>query len=147
MPLLQQRFAKMTSTDTTVPQEIRNLCALLKEPSSLLKKCSGLIRNGNGRAYIAIAHFLQATNSQELLDFIVVIQPVVESRLDLSRAKDQYGLTRQEMEVLELVCGGHSNKEISEMLFISEYTTEDHVKNIMRKMGVSSRSKIVAAII
>jgi DNA-binding CsgD family transcriptional regulator len=51
------------------------------------------------------------------------------------------------LEVLGLICDGHSNREISEKLFISENTTRDHLKNIMRKMGVSSRSKIIAQVI
>lgn len=49
--------------------------------------------------------------------------------------------------MLKLICDGLTNKEISERLFISEYTVKDHIKNIMEKMGASSRGEIIAIFI
>lgn len=52
-------------------------------------------------------------------------------------------LSVREKEILNLVAGGLSNREIAEQLFISRYTVECHVKNIYRKLSVSSRTKAV----
>lgn len=49
------------------------------------------------------------------------------------------GLTRRERQVLALVSTGRTNREIAEVLFISEKTASVHVSNILTKLGVRSR--------
>nr|WP_246220944.1 LuxR family transcriptional regulator [Phytoactinopolyspora mesophila] len=51
-----------------------------------------------------------------------------------------HGLTSREVEVLQLVAHGKSNREISTELVISEHTVARHVSNIFRKLDVTSRS-------
>jgi predicted ATPase/DNA-binding CsgD family transcriptional regulator len=53
-------------------------------------------------------------------------------------------LRQRETEVARLVAEGLSNKEIGAQLFISERTVESHIRNIMNKLGVSSRAQIAA---
>ncbi len=50
------------------------------------------------------------------------------------------GLTRREAEVLRLVAGGATNREVGERLWISEATVRRHMANIFRKLGVGSRT-------
>jgi DNA-binding NarL/FixJ family response regulator len=50
------------------------------------------------------------------------------------------GLTGREAEVLRLVAGGASNREVGEQLWISEATVRRHLANIFRKIGVGSRT-------
>jgi two-component system, NarL family, response regulator LiaR len=50
-------------------------------------------------------------------------------------------LTERETEVLRQLARGKSNKEIANGLFISETTVKTHVKNIMQKLGVPSRTQ------
>ncbi|HEY2974446.1 MAG TPA: response regulator transcription factor [Pyrinomonadaceae bacterium] len=50
-------------------------------------------------------------------------------------------LTAREMEVLELIVKGQSNKEIGGTLKISEATVKSHVNNILSKLGVSDRTQ------
>jgi DNA-binding NarL/FixJ family response regulator len=50
------------------------------------------------------------------------------------------GLTNREAEVLRLVAGGVSNREVGDRLFISEATVRRHLANIFRKLDVSSRT-------
>ncbi len=53
------------------------------------------------------------------------------------------GLSRRECEVLALVADGRSNREIGEMLFISDRTVARHLTNIFHKIGVTSRTQAV----
>ena len=55
-----------------------------------------------------------------------------------------HGLTRRELDVLHLLAGGCSDREIAETLFISLNTAKSHVKRIIGKVGVRSRSAAVA---
>ena len=52
---------------------------------------------------------------------------------------DLYGLTARELQVLQWVASGKTNKTIAGELFISERTVDRHVSNIFNKLGVSSR--------
>jgi LuxR family maltose regulon positive regulatory protein len=54
-------------------------------------------------------------------------------------------LTRREKEVLELISNGYTNREISDELFIAEVTAKVHVRNIIRKLGVRSRTEAAIA--
>lgn len=54
------------------------------------------------------------------------------------------GITGREVEVLQLVAAGRSNKEIAATLFLSERTVARHLSNIFTKIGVSSRSAATA---
>ncbi len=50
-------------------------------------------------------------------------------------------LTDREIDILRLIAHGHSNKEISRCLDISEKTVKNHVANILDKLNVSSRTQ------
>jgi two-component system NarL family response regulator len=52
-------------------------------------------------------------------------------------------LTERELEVLQLVAQGLSNKRIAEKLFISENTVKNHVRNMLEKLHVHSRMEAV----
>ena len=52
-------------------------------------------------------------------------------------------LTSREMEVLELIVRGQSNKEIGASLSISEATVKSHINNILSKLGVTDRTQAV----
>jgi DNA-binding NarL/FixJ family response regulator len=58
----------------------------------------------------------------------------------LIRRDPPAGLTDRELEVLALVAQGCSNPQIANHLVISRRTAEQHVQNVYRKIGVSSRA-------
>ncbi len=60
-----------------------------------------------------------------------------------NRSKD-YGLSNREMEVLQLLSEGQTNKEIAKALWISEQTVNTHVAHIFDKLGTSDRTETVA---
>jgi DNA-binding CsgD family transcriptional regulator len=53
-------------------------------------------------------------------------------------------LTRREHEVLALLAGGRTNLAIAAQLSIAEETAKQHVKHILRKLGVANRAEAVA---
>jgi DNA-binding NarL/FixJ family response regulator len=54
-------------------------------------------------------------------------------------------LTGRELEVLQLLAQGKSNKEIGIKLFISEFTVKGHLRNIFTKLNVLSRTEAISA--
>jgi two-component system response regulator NreC len=52
-------------------------------------------------------------------------------------------LTPREMEVLELLAEGFNNEEIADRLVISPHTVARHRENLMRKLGLHSKSELV----
>jgi DNA-binding CsgD family transcriptional regulator/tetratricopeptide (TPR) repeat protein len=66
-------------------------------------------------------------------------------RLAAGSAPDQplrrLGLTEREAEVLDLLAEERTNRQIGDVLFISEKTVSVHVTNLLRKLGVPSRTE------
>lgn len=58
-----------------------------------------------------------------------------------TRSSLRHGLTSRESEVLVLLAKGLTCKELASMLGISPHTTADHIKNIYRKLNISSRAE------
>jgi DNA-binding NarL/FixJ family response regulator len=54
-------------------------------------------------------------------------------------AVTQVGLTRREREVLALVAHGYTNRAVAEHLVLAESTVQEHVSNILSKLGVKNR--------
>lgn len=63
----------------------------------------------------------------------------LESELRRRRA---FGLTPRELEIVRMVVGGYTNKEIAETLSIGENTVKSHLTHIFNKLGASSRIEL-----
>jgi len=81
-----------------------------------------------------------------------MVKPVVTQRLlkGLENLKTDFysldrpdPLTERETEILRLMAGGYSNKEIANSLGVAEGTIKNHVSNILSKMGVRDRTRAV----
>jgi DNA-binding NarL/FixJ family response regulator len=74
-----------------------------------------------------------------------VLSPAVAARL-MSRVRSPGAgpLSQRELEVLELVASGTTNREAAATLFITEATVKTHLLNIYAKLGVSDRAAAVA---
>ena len=105
----------------------------------------------------ATGYMLKNTSSDDLVN---AIQTVAEGKALLhpdataqllkefvtladNKAKD-YGLSNREMEVLQHLSEGNTNKEIAKALWISEQTVKTHVAHIFDKLGTSDRTETVA---
>jgi DNA-binding CsgD family transcriptional regulator len=53
-------------------------------------------------------------------------------------------LTKREQEIVALVIGGKTNRDIALQLNLSEHTIKNHLFRLFRKLAVSSRSELVA---
>lgn len=74
------------------------------------------------------------------------VGPRKELKERIEEVKEEYRLTPREKEFVELIYRGKSNKEIAEMLFLSESTVKTHIYNIFRKMGVKNRVSVICII-
>lgn len=62
--------------------------------------------------------------------------------------KDQVrkAVTQRELEVLQLLLQGKSNKQIALELLISDFTVRDHVSSLLKKYGAVGRGELIAMI-
>jgi ATP/maltotriose-dependent transcriptional regulator MalT len=75
-----------------------------------------------------------------------VLSPAVAGRLlGELRSPAREPLSQRELEVLELIAQGCSNREAAARLFISEATVKTHLLHAYAKLGVRDRAAAVAA--
>ena len=55
----------------------------------------------------------------------------------------ELGITRRELEILELIANGLSNREIAEKLFVSENTVKTHSSRLFDKLSARRRTQAV----
>ena len=67
----------------------------------------------------------------------------LEREVDFDAARRLYHISRREQDVVRMLYYGKSNRDIADLLFISEYTVKDHIKAIMSKMDAKSRSEVL----
>ncbi|HYF25868.1 MAG TPA: response regulator transcription factor [Baekduia sp.] len=68
---------------------------------------------------------------------------LVRAWLDDPGAGPEEPLTPREQEVLKLIAEAHTNREIAEVLHLSEKTVESHRGNLLRKLGMRDRVELV----
>jgi DNA-binding NarL/FixJ family response regulator len=107
----------------------------------------------------ARGYLLKDVSLEQLVDAVQtvaaggsLVQPVVTQRLlsGLERMQNDFTsldrpdpLTERETEILRLMAGGYSNKEIANSLGVAEGTVKNHVSNILSKLGVRDRTRAV----
>ncbi len=107
----------------------------------------------------ARGYLLKDVSLDQLVDAVKVVAaggslvaPVVTQRLlsGLERMQNDFTsldrpdpLTERETEILRLMAGGYSNKEIANSLGVAEGTVKNHVSNILSKLGVRDRTRAV----
>ena len=86
---------------------------------------------------------LKLTKKQEVLVVKEVPIPATQPfTLNEERLKD-LGITRRELEILELIAQGMSNREIADKLFVSENTVKTHSSRLFDKLSARRRTQAV----
>jgi DNA-binding CsgD family transcriptional regulator len=99
------------------------------------------VRGRSGRWLALHAAATEATDLR-VGERVVVISPVAANELAWI-GLSAYDLTAREEEVVKLVVEGLSTKQISDRLYIAEYTVQRHLSNIFEKVGVRSRRALI----
>jgi two-component system, NarL family, response regulator NreC len=90
---------------------------------------------------------IHAASLDEIYLYPSLAKTLVEDYLGRSQSLHEGAsldlLTQREREVLELLAQGISNDQIAEKLVISRHTVARHRENLMRKLGLHSRSELV----
>ena len=97
----------------------------------------------------AVAFVSKAADAEDLASTVrQVFSPSVflpndhRSRVHrLGRQSKFPGLTRREADILDLVAEGHSNRQVGQMLWVTEQTVKFHLSNIYRKLQVANRTE------
>ena len=86
---------------------------------------------------------LKLTRKKEILIVKEVLVPTAAAfSLNEQRLKD-LGITKRELEILELIAQGMSNREIAEKLFVSENTVKTHSSRLFDKLSARRRTQAV----
>lgn len=101
----------------------------------------------------ATGYLLKDAPRQELLRAVraaargeSVLSPSIAARLmNQVRQPVKESVSQRELDVLQLVAAGSTNREVAERLFISEATVKTHLLHIYAKLGVNDRAAAVGA--
>jgi two-component system, NarL family, response regulator LiaR len=86
---------------------------------------------------------LKLTGRQQRVVIKEVPAPAGEPFLPDQRKREDLGITPRELEILELIAQGMSNREIAEKLFVSENTVKTHSSRVFDKLGAKRRTQAV----
>ncbi len=73
----------------------------------------------------------------------VLLEQINPNRVDLGKAQEVFGLSPREIEAIQALQNGRTDKEIASALGISPETARGYLKTIRAKLGVSTRTAIV----
>jgi DNA-binding NarL/FixJ family response regulator len=95
------------------------------------------------RASVLIAELREARELAAELGMTSVAERAT-ALLEEAEATPPAGLTRREAEILRLLAGGRTNREIADTLVLSVHTIERHLANAYRKIGARNRADATA---
>ncbi|WP_249869573.1 response regulator [Oceanobacillus saliphilus] len=134
---IKLKFPYVKIVMITVSDDITDLFAALKQGAQ-----GYLLKNIQSEAW---CDHLRAFALDEVpMSKEIAFQILKEFPQRKAATKEKSPLSTREIEVLQLVAKGLSNKEISEILFISEHTVKSHLKNILSKLHLENRVQLAS---
>jgi ATP/maltotriose-dependent transcriptional regulator MalT len=154
-PLLQAMAARSEATVRLAANDAREALAAARRASALWQGLDAPYEAARVRILVAEACRLLGDDDTARLELEEARRVFgdlgaapdlarVSGLLDGKAASRNSGLSAREVEVLRLVAGGRTNRDIASELVISERTVDRHVSNIFAKLGVSTRSAATA---
>lgn len=89
---------------------------------------------------------IRGRDKEDLLSKKVSASVTSSNECTLADFKDQYGLTKKELEVATMYSQGRSVPVISKELYVSGSTVKTHIKNIYAKLGIHSKQELIDVI-
>ena len=136
--IIHQKFPTTNILAITNPENKATISQAIDNGviSYLLKDC------GKDEIIEAIQHTSKGQKffCGKILDIVIKEKDVVSSE---KISCDGIKLSAREVEIIQLVAEGMSNKEIADRLFLSVHTITTHRKNIMGKLGVNNTAGLV----
>jgi len=140
----------------TIPKEIYNLCRSLKKnisPHYRILSASlpsqAALCSTQGVTYCYRGSFLRASSDSvgDTFHIVIMIETMLQ-RLDpdTDTFKKRFELTDRQMEIVDRLLSGCSNKEIASRLYVCEDTIKGHLRQIMQRLGVHSRAEILSMV-
>jgi len=76
---------------------------------------------------------------------MVLIEKVsMHRQVNLTEFKERFLLTERHVDILKLLVDGATNKEMADMLYVTEDTIKGHLKHIMRRLKVNTRTEVLS---
>lgn len=156
MTLLQEHQPDLLVMDVDLPEGRDAALRFLSEGPVEAPELTVIVLSGtDDRCVIdaafdhgAAAYVLKSSDPDSIA---TAIRQVFEPSLYLARPKERAlaptpesqdvlrKLTRRELEILQLVSGGRSNRQVAQILWVTDQTVKFHLANVYRKLGVRSR--------
>jgi DNA-binding NarL/FixJ family response regulator len=156
LPVVQQTQPDLVVLDLRMPGMDGLTCIrLLRErfPEVKIAVLSGLDANDTVDEAMrlgASAFISKSVDPAELPDALVAAMAEEPVRALIGRGEARHGaavrevgLTERELEILQALGEGRSNRDIAKKLWLAEQTVKFHLTNIYRKLNVSSRTEAV----
>lgn len=142
----QLEIPKVVESLRQVLRRMRVVAMGVREVESEVLACAAAGVDGYVRTDASVDEVVTVVES--VMRGELVVSPKVAASLYHSVAAlgtdEDVALTSRELQVVELMSHGLSNKEISSSLSIETCTAKNHVQNIMQKLGVHRRGQAVA---
>ncbi|MCF8887263.1 MULTISPECIES: response regulator [Priestia] len=134
---IKLRFPYVKIVVITVSDDITDLFDALKKGAQ-----GYLLKNLQSEVWY---NYLRAFALDEVpMSKEIAFQILKEFPQETSIKKPDTPLSARELEVLQLVAKGLSNRDISAQLFISEHTVKSHLKNILSKLHLENRVQLTS---
>ena len=153
-PVLLAIAARTRAEMLLAEGDLRAACAALRSAVAAwqplgARHAVALLRSRLARAYDELGDAegarLELGAAKRIFDELGAKHDLSLLERDVSdKASPRHGLTKRELEVLQRLAAGDTNKAIAKKLFVSERTVDRHVSNILTKLDVPTRSAATA---
>lgn len=132
----------MLADDQTLVRQ--GICSLLELSSNITVVCQV---NDGSEVVDSLVNAIESVHGGGTLVQPAVTERILRGLSSMAQPEDRDGdaeaLSRKELEVLRMMAGGYSNKEISIAIHKSEGTVKNQVSSILAKLGVRDRTQAV----
>lgn len=146
----QKQESEMKLGSLPLVTEVVLLATMVAEGKADLLRLGQLAGVGEG----TLQRFLAYLDSKQMIDFELDMMPGVGrpappssgQRINYERIQQLVGLSLREQEVLQRLVEGLNNREIADLLYISEHTVKNHVTKVFQKLEVTDRAQAIAKV-